>query len=289
MSERVLVTGATGKVGREVVRLLLRDDGEVMAATRSPERARRLLTSEVDVVEFDYDRAATWDGAVEWADRIFVVPPPFDPSAYRRLSSFIDWAVQAGTSHVVVLTAMGVDEDETLALRRVERLVEETGVGHTFVRPNVYMQNFHPGFVGRQILEEGRFTLPAGDARVSLVDARDVAAVSARLLTDPVDRHEARGYTLTGPEAMDHHRIAGILSEVEGREIVYEPGEDGEMAGRLRTLGWPDDQIEMVLLFFGSIRRGARSRVTGDVEAVLGRPPVAFEEWARDNAGAWTA
>lgn len=287
MSERVLITGATGKVGQEVVRLLLGEGRAVKAATRSPGRARGLLPSGATVVEFDYDRADTWDGAVEWADRIFVVPPPFDPEAYRTLSSFLDWSVQAGSRHVVVLTAMGVDVDEGLALGRIEELVRATGVSHTFVRPNVYMQNFHPGFVGRQIREEGSFALPAGNARVSLVDARDVAAVSARVLTDDVARHDGRGYTLTGPGALDHQEIAAILSEVSGREITYRAGEDGEMAARLSALGWPEDQVEVVRRFFRSIRAGDRANVTADVESVLDREPVPFAEWAREHPDAW--
>lgn len=289
MSERVLVTGATGKVGREVVRLLVEGGREVQAATRSPGQARELLGSDAEVVEFDFDRAETYDGALQWADRVFVVPPPFDPHAYRTLASFLDWAVQAGSDHVVVLTGMGVEEREDLALRRVEHLVEETGVVHTFLRPNVYMQNFHPGFLSREIRGEGRFHLPSGDARVSLVDARDVGAVAARVLTEAAGGHDRRGYTLTGPAALDHHRIAELLSRASGREITYVPEEDREMAERLGELGWPPERVEVVLDFFGSIREGARAAVTSDVRDLLGRPATSFESFAEEHADAWRA
>ena len=287
MGERVLVTGATGKVGREVARRLLERDVAVKGATRSPDAAQRLLPADVSVVEFDYELAATWDAVVEWADRIFVVPPPFDPYAYRTLSSFLDWAVQAGVVQVVVLTAMGVEDREELALRRVERLVQETGVAHTFLRPNVYMQNFHPGFVGREIRAEGRFHLPAGEARVSLVDARDVGAVAARVLTADAEAHHRRGYTLTGPEALDHHEIAAVLSRVAEREIEYVPDEDASMAARLRQAGWPQDRIDVVLEFFAVIRSGTRAAVTADVEELLGRPATGLEAFAREHADAW--
>lgn len=287
MSERILVTGATGKVGREVVRILRAQGATVMGATRSPSEAASVLPAGTSVVEFDYDRAETYDAPMEWADRILAVPPPFDPHVYRTLASFLDWAVQAGTSHLVVLTAMGVEADEELPLRKVERLVSGTGVGHTFLRPNVYMQNFHPGFIGRQIRDEGRFTLPAGRARVSLVDARDVAAVAARVLTDDPERHEDAAYTLTGPEALDHDEIAAVVSEVAGRPVGYEVGTDEAMAERLRAVGWPDEQIEVVGRFFSTIRAGARSAVTGDVATVLGRPARRFEAFAREHAGAW--
>jgi uncharacterized protein YbjT (DUF2867 family) len=287
MSERVLVTGATGKVGLEVVRRLLEAGRDVQAATRSPNRAREILDAEV--VEFDFDRAETYDGPIQWADRIFVVPPPFDPRAYATLSSFLDWAVQAGCDHVVVLTAMGVELREDLALRRVERLVEATGAAHTFLRPNVYMQNFHPGFLGREIREESRFHLPTEASRVSVVDARDVAAVAAHVLTSDAGEHDGRGYTLTGPEALDHEEIARILSEAVGREILYVPEEDASMAERLAELGWPREQVDVVLDFFRSIRDGVRAAVTPDVRNLLGRPAISFRDFAGSHADAWRA
>lgn len=285
MKETVLVTGATGKVGSALVGLLADRGVSVKAGTRRPERARPPLGDGVEVVELDYGRAETYDAAVEWADRLFVVAPPFDPRASDHLASFVDWAVQAGVEHVVLLSAMGTGERDDLALRGVERLVESTGVAWTFLRPNVYMQNFHPGFLGREIRREGRFHLPAGEARVSLVDARDVAAVAARVLTGR--DHAGRAYTLTGPEPLDHEGVAAILSEAAGRSIEYVPTDDDAMARRLAELGWPPDHAAVVVDFLRSIRRGERARVTDDVADLLDRPPRTFQEFAREHAEAW--
>lgn len=287
MGERVLVTGATGKVGGALVRLLADAGREVKAATRRPEAARERLRELAEIVELDYARAATYDAAVEWADRLFVVAPPFDPRASDHLSSFVDWAVQAGVEHVVLLTAMGTEGRDDLALRRLERLVEKTGVAWTFLRPNVYMQNFHPGFLRREIQREGSFHLPAGDARVSLVDARDVAEVAASTLSG--DGHAGRAYTLTGPQALDHHEVAGILGEAAGRDVRYVPTGDEAMRERLLELGWPAGHADVVVEFFHAIRSGERSRVSGDVEEVLGRAPRSLEDFARENAEAWGA
>lgn len=284
LSEKILITGATGKVGSEVVRLLAGEGVEVKAATRRPDRAGS-LGGGVEVVELDYDRAETYDAAVEWADRLFLVPPPFAPNAHERLASFVDWAVQAGCEHLVSLSGMGVDAREDLPLTKLERHVERTGVAFTFLRPNVYMQNFHPGFLGREIREEGTFHIPAADARVSLVDARDVAAVAAEVLT--TRDHVGRSYTLTGPEALDHYEAARVISEAAGREVRYVSSDDADLASRLRDRGWEDDQVEVVLDFFRTIRGGARAGVSGDVEAVLGRPPTSFSAFAGEHAWAW--
>ncbi|MCA1790215.1 MAG: NAD(P)H-binding protein [Thioalkalivibrio sp.] len=108
MSDRILVTGATGIVGSELVSLLIGQGMEVKAGTRSPDRARNLFDTGVEIVELDYRQPATFDAAVEWADRVFLQPPPFDADAYETLAPLLDWAVQAGAGHVGTLSAMGM-------------------------------------------------------------------------------------------------------------------------------------------------------------------------------------
>lgn len=286
MTETILVTGGTGKVGREVVRGLVgREDVSVRAGTRDPEHTAFLGGLDAETVELDFYRTETFDGAVDGVDRIFLQAPPADPDAYRTLIPFLDWAVQAGADRIVNLSAMGVEELEELAIRKVERHLEGLGVDYTLLRPNWFMQNYHPGFLSRPIREEGRLPLPFGDARVSMVDDRDVAAVAVAALTD--EGHTGRTYTLTGPEALTQDEAAEILSDVAGREITYDAVSDDAMREVLREGGWRHRQAEVMLGLFRAIRNGDRSRVTPDVEEVLGRPPVDFRSYAEDHAEAW--
>jgi uncharacterized protein YbjT (DUF2867 family) len=285
MPEKILVTGATGKVGGELVRLLLDGGTEVKAATRSPDRAAGLFGGRAEVVELDFDVTETWDAAVQWADRVVLVPPPFDPRADRRLVPFLDWAVQSGARHLVLVSAMGIEARERLALRRIEQRIERTGVGWTFLRPNIYMQNFARGFVARAIREDGVFRLPVNDAHVSFVDGRDVAAVAAAVLTG--EDHVGAAYTLTGPDSLDHHDVARIIGEAAGREVRYEPVSEEAMREFLAGDGWPGDQAETFAGLMAAIREGRRSEVTDDVATVLGRAPVSFEAFARERASDW--
>lgn len=285
MSEKILVTGATGKLGGELVRRLAARGVEVKAGTRNAERARALFADEIEVVDLDYELTETWDAAVQWADRVFLMAPPFDPHADETLVSFLDWAVQSGSRHIVLLSAMGVQTDERRALRRVERRVESTGVGWTFLRPNVYMQNFARGFVARSIRDEGVFRLSAGDGAVSFVDARDVAEVAAETLMG--DAHLGRAYTLTGPESLDHDAVARVIAEATGREVRYEAIGEDAMRARLREAGWAADQAETFVALLSTIRAGERQTVGGDVERLLGRAPTSFGTFARDRRDAW--
>lgn len=287
MSERILVTGATGPVGSELVRLLVESGAEVKAGTRRPERAADLFDPRVEVVELDFAQPATFDGAVEWADRLFLQPPPFDPDAHETLAPLLDWAVQARTGHVVSVSAMGMEVRDDLPIRRLERHIESLGVDYTLLRPNFYMQTFSTGFLGDRIRRTSSFAMPVEAARVSLVDGRDVAAVAAVALgsTD----HFASAYTLTGPEALTHAEVAAEISHVSGRNVSFDDCTDEEMLGWLVGAGWPQDVAGVVIAMYQAVRGGVRAAVTDDVEHVLDRPATAFSDFAAEHAELWSA
>jgi uncharacterized protein YbjT (DUF2867 family) len=285
MPEKILVTGATGNVGRELVRQLVDRGVEVKAATRRPGEVAAALAIDVEVVELDYDVTETWDAAVQWADRVVLVPPPFDPQSDERLVPFLDWAVQSGSRHLVFLSAMGADVREQMTLRRVEQRIERTGVAWTFLRPNIYMQNFARRFIAGQIREEGEFRLSAGDAAVSFVDSRDVAEVAAIVLQD--DAHFGQAYTLTGPEALGHDDAARIIADVADRPVRYRAVDEAEMRESVLEAGWAPDQADVFALLLATIRAGERAAVTDHVQRLLGRPPRSFVDFARDHAGVW--
>jgi uncharacterized protein YbjT (DUF2867 family) len=285
MPEKILVTGATGKVGSELVRRLLDLDVEVKAGTRRPIEAATTLPNAVEVVELDYDLTETWDAAVQWADRVFLVPAPFDPQSDQRLVPFLDWAVQSGSRHLVLLSAMGAEVREQMTLRRIEQRIERTGVSWTFLRPNIYMQNFARRFMASQIRDSGEFRLSAGDAAVSFVDSRDVAAVAAVVLQG--DAHFGQAYTLTGPEALRHDDAARIIAEVSERSVEYQAIDEAEMRQAVRDAGWAPEQADTFALLLASIREGQRAAVTDHVERLLGRTPGSFAAFARDHAAVW--
>jgi uncharacterized protein YbjT (DUF2867 family) len=285
MPEKILVTGATGKVGRELVQRLLDRGVEVKAGTRRPREAATALPAAAEVVELDYDITETWDAAVQWADRVFLVPAPFDPRSDERLVPFLDWAVQSGSRHLVLLSAMGAEVREQMALRRIEQRIERTGVAWTFLRPNIYMQNFARRFIAGQIRDSGEFRLSAGDAAVSFVDSRDVAAAAAVTLRD--DIHFGQAYTLTGPEALRHEDAARIIADVSGRPVRYRAIDETTMRQAVLDAGWPPEQADTFARLLATIREGQRAAVTDHVERLLGRPPRSFADFAGDHADVW--
>jgi len=218
---------------------------------------------------------------------VFLVPPPFDPRADELLVPFLDWAVQSGSRHLVLLSAMGIEAVEHVALHRVERRIQETGAAYTFLRPNWLMQNFADGPLADTIREHGEFGLAADDGRVSFVDGDDVAAAAVVVLAD--DTHVGQAYTLTGGQALSFDEAADVIARATGRDVRYTPVDPDTMRSNLRQAGWDGDHAAVYVDLLASIARNERAAVSADLATLLGRPPRSLDTFAGDNRDAWLA
>lgn len=282
MSKPILVLGATGNVGAPLVQALAARGVRARAATRDPARYR----GPGEPVAFDFARHETWAPALEGVERLFLLVLPGDADAARYGVPLIDAAEAAGVRRVVVLSAMGVEHaPPEVALRAVELAAQRSGLEWTLLRPNWFMQNFSAGFLAAPIRHDGVVPVPAGDAKVSFVDTRDIAAVAARALLD--DDLVGAELALTGPEALDHAEVAATLTEVAGRPIRYVPLTAEAFADGMRGAGLPESVVGQFGMLFASLRAGNAAPTTGDVARVLGRPPTGLASFARELAASW--
>jgi len=280
---KVLVTGATGKVGREVVAALAAADVAVRAGTRHPESAAALGQERgVEVVYVNVDDPAAIADAFAGVDRLFLVTPEDDEVARGR--RIVDAARRAGVARIVKLSAIGVERDESSGHRIVERYIEESDIPYTHLRPNWFMQNFST-FMAADIQARGAIFVPAGRGKTSFVDTRDIAAVALRALT--ADGHAGKAYTLTGGVALDHAAVAAILARAAGRAIAYPDPSPDEWRAAMAGAGMSPAAVDGMVDLYGMIRAGMTASVSPDVETVLGRAPIAFERFADDYADAW--
>jgi len=285
MSGKILVLGATGKTGSLLVKMLAEKGEFVRAATRKPSEASVHLGSNVEVVEFDLQRPETFAPALSGVDRMFLIARPGDPRPHDTAIPFIDEAKKRGVRNVVNLTAMGVERVDDFPLRLVEKHLEASGMTWTHLRPNWFMQNFSTGSMLADIRATGALHLAAGEAKVSFIDVRDIAAVAAEALTQT--GHENKAYTLTGGESLDHHQAMSIVSQAAGKTIRYIPLSEEEASKMLSAIGWPSVNIERMMMMFRMVRLGYCAPVSPDVENVLGRAPIAFKQYAKENAAVW--
>jgi uncharacterized protein YbjT (DUF2867 family) len=277
-----LVIGATGKVGREVVAQLLAKGEHVLAATRNPAAAR--LPDGVTAVQVSLDRQDDVRSALAGADRLFMLAPEDDIEPERTVARVVEESQRSGVGTIVLMTVMGAEHSDNI-YSGAERIVAESGLRHTFIRPNWFMQNFSAGLFAQSIREAGTIALPAADAKVSFVDTRDIAAVAVAALTER--GHEGKGYTVTGERAMSHAEVADIISAVSGRPVTYTSISDDDLRAGFAAEGAPEPLIEHFVAFFPPMRNGFYEPVSRDVSVVLGRPPIGFEQHAREFVGCW--
>jgi uncharacterized protein YbjT (DUF2867 family) len=278
---QVLVTGATGTVGRHVVRGLRDTDADVRAGVRSVERARESLPESAELVSFDFEKPETWGRAFDGVDALFLVRPPEMTRVHRHITPALDAAARVGVEHVVFLSVLGAEKNPLLPHRRIKRHLQDSDLTYSFLRASFFMQNFY--VVHRaEITERGELFVPAGEVKTSFVDARDVAAVGVEALVDPI--HRNRSYDVTGPEALTYDDAAAIFSDVLGRTIEYaDPGlVEFVTTATARGVSLPFALVQAVV--YTTARLGFAARVTDDVERVLGRPPRTLTEFVTDHA-----
>jgi uncharacterized protein YbjT (DUF2867 family) len=282
----ILVTGASGTVGSEVLKQLREQGPNVRAAFHSAEKAARAKKQGIDSVVLDYADRASTAAALKGVDKVFLLGPTV-PNQVELENTVVEEAKKAGVRHIVKLSVLdAAGEKYTFAKwhRAVEKTIERSGLKYTFLRSNEFMQNTLTYYLGT-IKSEGAFYLPTKDSKNSVIDVRDIAAVAVKALT--ASGHENKVYELTGPEALSHEQIAQKLSAEVGKQIKYVDISPAAYKEGAVAAGMPESYVDAILNLYQLYVAGGAQRVTKDVERVTGRKPRTFDEFARDHAAAF--
>lgn len=277
----ILITGATGNLGRAVVASLSAKGFKIKATART--LAKAAFPAGVETIRFDYQEPATFAPAMIGAEGLFLLAPPLDSDAPAKLNPLIDRAKAVGVRHIVFISALGVDAVEQAPLRQIERRLMAAGVNYTLLRPNFFMENFSTGFLAPMV-KKGGIYLAAGDGKTSFISVADIAEVAVSAFQKSLF---GKAYNLTGPEALDHATAASILSRVIGKPIGYHPLTEEAMLQGMRDSGLPEGAVQYVGVLYGAVRAGYTAAVTKDVETVTGKRPRTFEAFVRENATVW--
>ena len=278
----ILITGASGNVGREVLKQVAATGAQVRAAFQSVSKAQT-VPSGVEVVTMDYRDPKTLT-VLEDVERVFLVGPPTANLAALERNA-VNAIKDSGVRHIVKLSAMG-GRGAIFPRQHAESedYIKSSGVAYTFLRPNGFMQNFVIYNAGTINSQNAFFGVQA-DGAVSHIDIRDIAAVAVKTLTE--NGHEGKAYTLTGREALSNVRCAEILSEEIGREIRYVDLSVDEFKQGLLSAGVPEWSTNALIDLQRFYAWGGASAVTRDVEQLLGRRPISFEQFSRDYVNAF--
>src|ERR687885_406341 len=297
MAETILVTGATGTVGSEVVKQILSAKGEkgegmiVKAAARSANDST-FRNLELQVVQLDYNKPDTLSATLRDADKLFLLTP-FQSNMVDLTSNLVNEAKKAGVKYIVKQSVLGADAEPAITPsrlhRQAEKIIEESGIPFTFLRPNFFMQNFVT-FYSHFIKTQGAFYVPAGDAKASFVDVRDIAAVAVQVLNgnkNGESKHIGKAYDITGGEAISYGQAAEILSKEIGKKVNYVNISDIDTRKGMKDMGADEWTISSMVELFGTTRAGYLSEVSPAVEQITGNKPITFSQFARDYAGAF--
>ena len=283
----IVVTGATGNVGSSVVRSLLERGEKVRAFVRDPEKARRMLGEDVELSIGDFNDVRSVAEALNGGERVFLSSGE-GPGKVPFEKAVIDAAVEAGVGLLVRASTIGADGGSFSSLAwhgELEDALKVSGLPWTILRSNWYMTNLLPN--AGQIAATGKIFMPAGEARIGMVDPADTGRVGAAIVAS--DGHEGKTYTVTGPERVGFAQVAEALSAATGRPIEYidVPPEAAKEA--MAAAGLPDWLPDFLDRLHARFRAGDFSDVTDTVERLTGSPATTIEEFAREHAAAFSA
>lgn len=281
----LLITGPSGNVGHELVDLLsTRPDLEFRVASRQTPLPR----GTVNTCEMDFFDRSTWESALTGVDRLFLLfPLPGNRAAREAIVPFIAAAERAGCRHVVYVSVFGADRARIIPHYKIEAALRRSSMTWTVLRCSFFMQNLHRSLSTHgDDISRGELFIPAGRGRTTFLDARDAAAVAARILSDP-GGHLNTVYELTGPAALTMDDVAAELSEALGYPVRYTDPGLITFARRLRRRGVRWDTIVFMSAVYTLTRSGLNQPITNDVASLLGRPPRTLTEFLTDSAWRW--
>ena len=282
----ILITGATGNNGQELIRQLTAMGQRVRVLIRKPAEAAKLDGSNIEVAAGDFDKPETLEAALQGVEKAFLLTPVAERFVQWQ-KDFIEAAQRAKIKHLVKFSGMGADSHSPSGLLKfhaeTDDILRNSGVPFTILQPNSFHQNVLS--FANTIKVQGVFYWPLKNASQSTVDIRDISAVAAKVFTS--SGHEGKSYVITGPEALTFQQVAEKLSSVLGRKIQYVDVPISAAADGMRKSGMPDWNVQAVSDLLAYFATGAAATVTDIVPRLLGRPATSFEQFVKDHRAAF--
>ncbi len=281
MAGKILVTGATGNIGGEIVRRLKEKNADFVAATNN-----RSIEG-VDSVALNFADIQSLEEAMQGISTLFMVLANH-PDMLKWGKNVIDTAKKCGVKHIVRSSGSLADGSSSIGVRKVlaetNQYLKESGIDYTITAPGFFMQNFI-NFHGDDY-KNGALYLPAGDGKVAWVDVRDIAAVNVDVLLNP-EKYRNQTLTITGPTALSYAEAVAVLNDVLGKDVKYVAVSDEDAIKAMTGMKFPEFLIDLMMDLNQCIRHGFAEETTTTVKDVTGNDAITFEQFVHDNKGAW--
>lgn len=280
MKAKILVTGATGNVGREIANKLSSEGVFFRAGIHSMNKAQSLENEYTETVHLDYEKPETINNALEGIETMILITPPH----YKQVEwavLMIDKAKEMGVKRVIRLSVIAAAMEPGILLgrwhRTVERYLQASGMDWTIIRPGPFMQNF----LGMYMPKSGAYQLPISNSLVNHIDARDVAKIAVKVIVDA--NHSCKIYMVTGGEAMNFNEAAEIITDEIQEKISYQDVTKEVASEAMIEAGRPEWLVNVLGELFTAFKMGAVSGKFDTYRELTNEEPRTFEEFVKDN------
>lgn len=282
MENKILVTGATGNVGSEVIKELKRNNIALKAA--DIQNLKEKLGENTEFVHYNFEKPETYQKAYRNVKKLFLIRPPAMEEFKDSIFPALDAAKDAGVEHVVFLSMVGVNK--RVPHYKIEKYIEKMGIGYTFLRASFFMQNLST--IHKDVIKDkSDLLIPAGKGQISFIDIRDIAAVAAKVLMDTSGVYINKTLNLTGDKAINFYEISEMMTEVLGKPITYSNPKPKEFTKIMLSYGFPKDAVKVMKMIYFIVRLGKAKDLYDTTEEILGRKPISMEQYIRDYAESW--
>ncbi len=276
----ILITGATGTIGTQLIKELNAKGATFYSMTSKPSNAANTRVA-------SFDDVASLTKAFTGIKTLFVLLP-LAANKLELARNVATAAKAAGVQHIVRSSGAGADAASSFALPRLQGQIDDmlsaTGIACTFLRPAGFMQNYAT-YQAEQV-KAGLISAAHGDAKKSMVDARDIAAVAATILINPAG-HAGKAYTLTSNDSLSEVESAAILATATGKPVHYEAISNETAINGMKQWGLPQEVIDVMASLNDIVSAGYAAGTTSDVQTLLARAPISFAQFAEDYSGVW--
>lgn len=280
----ILITGATGHLGKATINFLLKSipANQIAGLVRDENKATDLKQQGITVRVGDYDNKTSLVAAFQNIDKLFFISGSDVLKRIQQHTNVVEAAKEAGVKHIIYTSFTRKNESETnplgiLATSHIEtdQLIKASGIPFTLLLNNIYADVL-PMFFGKNVLETGIY-LPAGNGRAAYITRNDIALAAANVLSG--SGHEGKSYVVANTENYTMQDIAAILSELSGQQIPYNSPSKEEYTNALTAAGVPQDIVAMLASFSEAIKQGEFETTASDIEKLLGRKPLTLKEF----------
>jgi uncharacterized protein YbjT (DUF2867 family) len=279
--KRILVTGATGNIGLEVVHYLseLESDAQVFAAVRDIRKAKKTFSNypNLHFRQFDFEDGGSHSKALHQMDILFLLRPPHISEVEKVFQPLLRSARQHGIDKIVFLSVQGAEKSKVIPHNKIERMIEELEFNYIFVRPSYFMQNLTTTLLP-EILNERSITLPSGKAKFNWVDVKNIGEATSVLITQ-FENYQNQAFEITGTQNKSFKYVAGLLTELTGEQIQFKSINPISFYFRKKKAGISSGFAMVMTILHFLPRLQAEPDISDNYQKLTGKTPTTLHEF----------